>query len=309
MFNNVLERWTVTVKAYKSFQGAVSEIITPFTNQKLDEDLLEREVDFQIQSGIAGLFANGLASEGLLMSLEERIRVAKIVVDKVSGVIPVMANITAQNTQEGVWLAEQYANLGADALCITQPMVYGFTQPALYEHFSAILCATDLPVCIYNAPQSGNILAPQTVAKLFLEHGNAHYYKESTIDIVHIQNTMRLIGDGADYQFLSGSDASTLAILQLGGKGIISLISAVFPKPIIDLCDAWFSGDKELAKQRQFAVLAIRDALKTGPFMAGYKYAAELAGVPMGSVRAPLANLSDAEKEKIKKSLQTLQLI
>lgn len=293
-----------------SFRGAVTELITPFREDgTLDGELLRGEVDFQIESGIAGLFTNGLASECMSLTLEEKLEVTRIVCGQAAGRVPVMGNVTGNNYAECAALIKGYEAAGVDAISLTQPMTYGFTQDGMYQYLGDLAREAAVPVCIYNAPQTGNILAPGTVAKLLNENPGVCYYKESTIDIVHIQNTMRLIDAKKEYEFLAGSDASTLPIALLGGKGVISLISAVFPKVIIQLCSEVEAGDLEAARKTQEDILLIREALKIGPFMAGYKYAAELIGIPMGTVRKPLVGLTDSEKEKIRTNLEKLGLI
>ncbi len=287
-----------------SFKGAVTEILTPFTpSGSLDTKLLQEEVEYQLEEGIRGLFVNGLASEGLLMNLEDRVKVADITVRSVNGKIPVMASITYNSIQEAIELLKHYEDVGVDAITITQPMVYPYSQDSLYLFFTKVAAVTKLPIYIFNAPQSSNVLSPNLVARLFKEIPNIQGYKDSTQDIIHLQNLIRLLDKDHQYEIMAGSDATILTTLQLGGAGVVSLISTVFPKPIIDICDAYFSGDIEKAKELQFKILRIRDVLKIGPFMAGYKYAATLIGHPMGVVKEPLVDLNEQERAKIKEGL------
>lgn len=228
---------------YVSFKGAVTELITPFTAAgEVDYELLRGEVEYQIKAGIAALFTNGLASEALSLTTDELIETTRVVVEAAKGRVPVMGNIACNTFMDGLTVLRGYEAAGVDAISIEQPCVYGFTQPALIEYFGDLCKATKLPVCIYNAPQTNNTLAPATVAKLFHENENLYYYKESTIDFVHIQNTMRLIGHDREMEFLNGSDATTYPVMLLGGKGVVSLISAVFPEPIIKLCNLMLEG-------------------------------------------------------------------
>lgn len=295
---------------YKSFQGAVTELITPFQQSgEVDYELLRKETEFQIQAGIAALFTNGLASEALSLTVEEQIKTTAAVVQQAAGRVPVMGNIVCNTTRDALAVLRGYEAAGVDAISIEQPCVYGFTQDGLHEFFETLIQSTKLPVCIYNAPQSGNVLSPMTVAKLFGANANLYYYKESTLDFVHIQETMRLIGHDRPMEFLNGSDATTYPVMLLGGKGIISLISAVFPEPIIRLCALVNEGKLEEAQKQQEYVLRLRQALKAGPFVAGYKYAASLIGLDLGYMRKPLAEASDADKAKIKANLEALSLI
>jgi 4-hydroxy-tetrahydrodipicolinate synthase len=285
-------------------------LITPFKeNGDVDYGLLKNEVEYQINEGIAGLFTNGLASESLSLDADELVQTTKTVINATNGRVHVMANIASNSLPEAKKILKGYEESGVSAVCIQPPCVYTCSQLSLYKYFDDLAKSTKLPVGVYNAPQSGNTLSPETVANIFHENNNVHYYKESTLDFVHIQNTIRSIGSDWDIDFLNGSDATTLSVMQLGGKGVISLISVLFPKTVQAICDAVFAGDMKRAWDAQNFVLQIRDALKTGPFVAGYKYAAGLIGVPLGFMRKPLGELSSSEKDKIKENLIKLQLV
>ncbi|MEA4854458.1 MAG: dihydrodipicolinate synthase family protein [Christensenella sp.] len=291
------------------FQGTITELMTPYhTDYTIDYDGLGQEIDFQVKSGVNGIFVNGIASECPFMSLEYHKEMLRFAVRKTNGRLPVMANIFVNGTSTALELAKSYEENGADAICITQPCIYPFTENSLYQHYTAIIRATGLPVYVYNAPQTSNTMSPGLVARLMNENENVKGYKESTQDLIHVQTIMRNVE--RDLDFLSGSDGTILPIMQVGGRGIISLISVVFPQPIIDLCDAAFANDKEKAIECQHKVLAIREILKSAPFLAGYKYAADLVGeYPGGKVLAPLEDATDKQRAHIKEELEKLGLI
>lgn len=293
-----------------SIKGVFTELMTPFKDDgQIDFGMLEKEVDFQVENGIHGLFTNGLASEAIMLDADELIETTKIVVDTAKHRLPVIGNIACQNMRDAFKVLKGYEEAGVDAICMMQPCVYAISQKNLVDYFSQIASASSLPVGFYNAPQTGNTLSPASVAQLFNEHDNMKFYKESTIDFVHIQTTMRLISPDKEYAFMNGSDATTFSVLQLGGAGIVSLISAIFPKPVMAITEAWENGDLESARKAQNYVLKIREALKIGPFDAGYKYAGSLIGLSLGRMRAPLGELTASEKERIKNNLLELGLI
>ena len=113
------------------------------------------------------------------------------------------------------------------------------------------------------------------------------------------------------FEYIAGSDSTIFTTLALGGCGIISFISIAFPQPIIQLCDAWFAGDVDLARERQAFVMKIRDVLRKGGNSAGYKYASALAGCPIQGSRYPdsLLYLEEPVRQEIKRGLEELDLI
>ncbi|MEM3565122.1 MAG: dihydrodipicolinate synthase family protein [Candidatus Jordarchaeaceae archaeon] len=292
------------------FKGAVTELLTPFTPRgEVDIELLKSEVQFQIDEGIGGLFVNGLASECLIMDLDQRIAAAKATISVAKGKVPVMGNIACNFLDDAFRLLKAYEDLGADAVAITQPMVYPYPANGLYLFFKEIIKKARIPVYIYNAPQTNNELSPAFLARLFKDFKEIRGYKDSTQDIIHLQTCVRELGPENNLEIFAGSDGTILSTLQLGGAGVISLVSTVFPKVVIDLCEAFFQGNHKLAQNIQFKVLRIREILKIGPFMAGYKFVSGLMGHPMGTMKVPLSDLSDEEKDKIKRSLAQEGLI
>ena len=291
-------------------KGAVTELVATFDkNEKLDLKMYADECNFQLKAGIKGLFIGGFAGESLTTTREERLEMTKVAVACAGGKVPIVGNIAEIRLMDAMALLKGYVAAGVDAICVTQPYVLGYTPDMLFKFYSSLAAATKLPVFIYNAPQTNNTMSPQLVDKIVNENENVIGYKDSTQDIVHLQNTMAGVKTGKHFECISGSDATIFPTLAIGGCGIISLISAVFPQPIIDVCETYFKGNIEESFKKQAEVLKIRAALKGAPFLAGYKYAASLIGLELGIVRNPLSDASEKEKEAIKRNLKELQLI
>ncbi len=292
------------------FYGAASEVITPFSaDGNLELDLLEHEIEYMIDGGITGFFVNGLASEALMMSDEDRCSAAIAVRRATAGKVPVMGNIIANSIVEGVRSAREYQEIGMDAIILTPPLIYKYTTDGLYAFFVEIAASVDLPAYIYNAPETGNKLAPILVARIFNQNPRFLGYKDSTQSIIETQTLLQLLDDGRHFELLSGSDALTMPIMMLGGIGVISLISVVFPKLIVDTCAACHAQNWEKATELQNKVLRVREALKIGPFMAAYKYAGAKVGNPLGVVKRPLASLNEKEMDAITSGLSAEGLL
>lgn len=292
------------------FRGAITELIAPANEDcEVDFGALDQEIDRQLEGGIRGLFVNGLATECLVTTREEQLAMAAETVKRVRGRIPVMGNIAATRPCDARALLEGYEACGVDAVSVTQPAIYGYTADALYRFYADLAGHSRLPVYIYNAPQTGNTLSPALVARLVGDYENIRGYKDSVQDIIHLQSVMAGIPQGRHFECLAGSDATIYPTLALGGCGVISLISALFPKPVAEVCELYFAGRTEESREAARRVLEIRTALKGAPFLAGYKYVAGLIGMPLGRVRPPLSEASGEQKRKIKESLEKLGLL
>lgn len=291
-------------------KGAVTELIATFDSQEnLDTGMYENECDFQLEAGIRGLFCNGLAGESLYTTMDEKETMTKIAVKKAAGRIPVTGNIAELRLSDAKRMLRLYEEAGVDALCVTQPYVLSYTPELLCRFYSELAGMTSLPLYVYNAPQTSNTMSPGLVDKIVNENENIIGYKDSTQDIIHLQTMMAGIRQGKHFECISGSDATIFPTLAIGGCGIISLISAVFPKPVIDVCQVYFEGDTQKSFDIQKYILDIRTALKGAPFLAGYKYAASLIGLPLGIVRNPLSDATDGQKQVIKDNLAKLGLL
>lgn len=292
------------------FHGAGSEIITPFgEDNQIDYGLLKAEVEFMTDKGVTGYFVNGLASEALMFTMEERIKVVEAAVQAARGRVPIMGNLIHNNPEHAIQCIRGYEAVGANAIAITPPLVYKYTNQALFEYFDTIAKATQLPVYIYNAPESNNKVPPEVLGRLLRETPNFTGYKDSTQDIIHLQTVLDQIPEGRHFELMAGSDAQIATTMMIGGKGVLSLITCLFPKLIIDVCAACDKGDWDTAMELQKKVLRVRQALKTGPFMAAYKYIGKITDTPMGNMKKPLSELSQAEQEKVTALLKTEGMI
>lgn len=300
----------MTKKEDAMFYGAASEVVTPFTKDgAVDHALLAEEVRFMLSEGVTGIFVNGLASEFLMMTERERMECAKTVIGVCKGKAPVVGNIYANSTFYACEMAKEYRELGADAVMIFTPYIYPYTKEMTLEYFSRIADAAALPVYICNVSDSVNKYSPALLAEIFAKDDRFRGYKDGTQNIIDQQTLIDLIPAQRHFELIAGSDAQLRTTMMLGGVGIISLITTVFPSLIVDTVDACEKKNETLSAQLQAKVIRVRQALKTGPFMAAYKYAARKAGRDLGYMRHPLAEVSEKDAEIIDSILQREQMI
>lgn len=297
---------------YQRFTGAATELTISYNKDgSIDHGAIDHMVKWQAQRNIRYIFVNGISSECHMMTFQEQTELAQTMCHstKESG-IRAMCNLMIPGWKDAVDMAARYADAGADALCITPPYLASYHEEALLQYFAPIIESTDLPVYIYNAPQTGNLLSPALIAKLANTYPHVRGYKDSTQSVVHLQTLMGLVKD-PDFDYIAGSDSTIYTTLALGGAGIISFVSIAFPQPIIDICDAFEKGDYEQARRAQAFVMKIRDVLRKGGNSAGYKYASGLMGCPIQGSRYPdsLLILNEKVREEIHAGLAELGLV
>ena len=203
-----------------------------------------------------------------------------------------------------------YEDIGADAVCIANPHTFTYEEGAVYDYFSQLISKANLPVYIYNAPQTNNILSPALVNRLVAENKNVLGYKDSLQNIMHLQEVMLGIDPARHFEVLAGSDASIYATLTMGGCGVISWVSVLFPWLVKELCDAYFAGNVALAREKQFQVSRVRSALKLAPMDTGYRHVSELLGVSIGQARMPMnPQATDAQKARVVARLKELGML
>ena len=165
----------------KKFDGSISEIMVAYQpNQELDFGPVRKMVEFQIKNGIDGLFMGGLSTQTYLLTMEEKRRVGEELCNAAAGRVPVMMNVMEDSIKNAKQLVQDYMDIGVDAVCISQPSVFPYTEQALVEFFDEVI-PEDYPTYIYNVPQTGNTMSPRTVARIANAHPNvlSHSWRTS----------------------------------------------------------------------------------------------------------------------------------
>ena len=300
------------MKTKEQFYGLGTELTVSYLpDGEIDHAAMARMTEFQAEHGTGYIFVNGVSSECFMMTAEEQEALCKTVCSaaKQNG-LSTMANLLVPGWRDAIVRAHQYLEAGADSICISPPYLNSYNDASLEEYFGRIIETLDVPVYIYNMPQTGVLMSPKLVASITNRYPQVIGYKDSTQSVVHLQTLQGLV-KRPDYEVIAGSDATIFTTLALGGVGIISFISIAFPEPVKEICDRYFAGDVEGAKKAQDYVMKIRDVLKKGGNSAGYKYASELMGVPIRGTRYPtcLLELPQTVKDEIRNGLSELGLL
>jgi 4-hydroxy-tetrahydrodipicolinate synthase len=291
-------------------EGVYTALITPFTkDNEVDEAGLRRVVEFAVKGGVAGLVPCGTTGESATLSHEEHNRVIDVVVD--ASKVPVIAGTGSNNTQEAVEFTKHAADAGAAGCLLITPYYNKPNLKGLKEHFKKISDAVDIPLILYNIPsRTGQNISAETQIELAVEVANLKGVKEASGDLRQVGAIIQMAKEqGLDFAVMAGDDFLTLPIMCLGGKGVISVTSNIAPKEMCAMVAAMSKNEVEKAQEINIKLYPLFGSLflETNPIPV--KKAAELMGLSAGHVRLPLAALSEANVEKLRKVLEGLGMI
>jgi 4-hydroxy-tetrahydrodipicolinate synthase len=289
------------------FKGSITALVTPLRDGALDERAFCALVEWQIAEGTHGLVPVGTTGESPTLSHEEHKRVVKLCVETTAGRVPVIAGAGSNNTTEAIDLARFAERAGADGLLIVTPYYNKPNQEGLYQHYKAINDAVGIPILIYNIPPRSVIdMSVETMARLF-QLKNIVGVKDATakLDRVSLQRHAM----GAEFNQLSGEDATALGFMAHGGHGCISVTANVAPKLLAEFQEACLAGDFGKALGYQDRLMPLHQALFIEPNPTGVKYALSVLGRIEEDVRLPMVKVSEPTRAQIRTAMVHAGLI
>ena len=292
------------------FKGSNVALVTPFKNDKLDDETYIKLIHFHIENGTNGLVPAGTTGESPTLSHNEHERVIDLCVKESNGKLPVFAGTGSNSTEEAISLTTHAEKMGADGALIVTPYYNKPTQEGLYQHYKAINDKCGIPILIYNIPGRSVIdMSVETMARLF-ELKNIIGVKDATGDLTRVDKTLKKLGK--DFIQLTGNDDNALEFNRKGGVGAISVTANIAPK----LCSDFqrFSksnNDNEIkeAERLNEILQPVHHAMFVESNPSPVKYAAKLLDLCDDDVRLPLVKVTDITKDIVKKALHTAKLI
>jgi 4-hydroxy-tetrahydrodipicolinate synthase len=289
-------------------QGLYVACITPFDAQgAIDEEGFRSNIEFLIDSGVAGIVPCGTTGESATLSWEEHNRVVDIAVDAAGGRVAVIAGAGSNNTRESIAAACHAKDAGAQAiLCIT-PYYNKPTQEGLYQHYRQIAARVAIDMVVYNVPsRTGVNLLPETLERL-CEIDTIVGVKEASGNIEQISEIHRRCGDRIT--ILSGDDALTFPILACGGKGVISVVGNIVPDRMGAMVQSFIGGNYDKAREIHERLLPVCKAMfiETNPIPV--KTAMNYLGFAAGPLRMPLVDMAQNNKQKLISVLETGDIV
>jgi 4-hydroxy-tetrahydrodipicolinate synthase len=292
------------------FKGSNVALITPFKNDRLDEESYIKLIHFQIDNGTSGLVPAGTTGESPTLSHQEHQKVIDLCIKESNGKIPVIAGTGSNSTAEAISLTKHAEKAGADGALIVTPYYNKPTQEGLYQHYKSINDQCGIPIIIYNIPGRSVIdMSVDTMARLY-ELKNIVGVKDATGNLDRVNQQLEKMGK--DFIQLTGNDDNALEFNKRGGVGAISVTANVAPK----LCSEFQKFSKlddesslKEAKKLDEKLQPLHHSLFVESNPSPVKYAAKLLGLCEDDVRLPLVKITNSTKEIIKKALHSANLI
>jgi 4-hydroxy-tetrahydrodipicolinate synthase len=273
----------------------------------LDLDAFRQLIDFHISEGTDAIVVVGTTGESPTVDVQEHELLIQVAVEHTAKRIPIIAGTGANSTKEAIELATFSKNAGAEASLTVVPYYNKPTQEGLYQHFKAIAEAVDMPHILYNVPG-------RTVADL---HNDTVLRLAQIPNIVGIKDATGGVDRGSDllqrapknFAVYSGDDASSLALILLGGHGTISVTANVAPKLVHEMCVAAFAGDVAKAREINFRLLGLHRQLFVEPNPIPVKWAVARMGKMKNTMRLPLTPLSAGVQPIVESAMRQAGII
>ncbi len=285
-------------------RGSIVALITPMkADGAVDWAALDGLIDWHIESGTRGIVPVGTTGESSTLDHDEHKRVVERTIARVDGRIPVIAGTGSNSTAEAVEFTAAAAAAGADACLLVTPYYNKPTPEGLYQHYRAVAEAVNVPIVLYNVPpRTACDMQPDTVARIAALPSVAGI-KEACGDAERIGEIRKAVHDDT-FVLLSGEDAQTLRMMELGAVGTISVTANVLPREMSEFCDAFLAGDTDRARALDARLQPVHDILFVETSPAPAKWALHMMDRVDSGIRLPLVPLSTVHVDELRRRLE-----
>ncbi|MEA2093121.1 MAG: 4-hydroxy-tetrahydrodipicolinate synthase [Pseudomonadota bacterium] len=285
------------------FHGSMVALVTPMhAGGAIDEDSLQRLIDFHVENHTDALVVVGTTGESATLDEEEHCQLLRRSVEMAAGRVPVVAGTGANSTREAIDLTRCALAAGVDACLLVTPYYNKPTQEGLYRHFRAVAEAVPVPQILYNVPGRTAVdMLPETIERLSTI-SNIVGIKEATGDLDRARQILECCGDRLD--IYSGDDATAMELILLGGKGNISVTANVAPAGMHALCAAALAGNRERAEAINQPLDILHRALFVESNPIPVKWALHEMGLIPPGLRLPLTPLAEPFHDTVRSALQ-----
>jgi 4-hydroxy-2-oxoglutarate aldolase len=294
----------------KNLSGIFPPITTPFNERgQVDYSHLESNLDVWLTQPLAGIVVPGSNSEAAFITQEERIEIWRVCVAKLYGSSKIfIAGTGAETTAASIELTQTAASLGVDAALVLPPYFYKsqLTPEVLITHYRSLADESPIPLLVYNVPAfTGIDFSPYTLAEM-AKHERIVGVKDSSANVVKIAS---LLAIRPDFLVFAGTGSALLPFLSLGAVGAISALSNFASPELVEILNAFTSGDLEKARSLQLSLAEINSAVTARFGVPGLKYAMDRLGLYGGPPRRPLLPLNASGRLEIDRLLKEALLV
>ena len=289
------------------FDGSAVALATPFINGSIDYNSMWKLLEYHIEKGTDAIVVCGTTGEASTMSYDEQLECIKYCVDVVDGRIPVIAGTGSNCTKSAIRMAKEAEMLGVDGLLVVTPYYNKATQNGLIKHYGMIADSVSIPIIMYNVPgRTGCNLEPETAVVLAKKHDNIIGIKEASGNLEQVAKLSCLIKNtDCNLDIYSGNDDQVYDVLELGGRGVISVNANIIPEKMHLLVSSFLHGNYKLSQQIQKEANELANVLFSEVNPIPVKYAMyELGMIKSPELRLPLTELEDKNVKKMQKLFQ-----
>ena len=279
------------------FTGACTALVTPFLDGKVNYPMMEQLLRRQIEAGITAVVVAGTTGESPTLSDDEKIELFRRCKEYAGDSCKIIAGTGTNSTEHAIAQSMAAEEVGADALLVVTPYYNKSTPDGLLKHYLSIAHSVSLPIILYNVPTRTGVDIPVSVYQRLSRVPNIVGVKEASSDITKVARIK--LACGPDFDIWSGNDDQIVPVMSLGGSGVISVLSNVYPRETNAMCHAALKGDFQTAAEMQLGFLPLIDLLFCEVNPIPVKEVMKHIGYDCGECRLPLCRLTKDHQQQI----------
>lgn len=283
------------------FTGACTALVTPFLNGRVNYPMLEQLLKRQLEAGIRAIVICGTTGESPTLSDEEKLELFRRAKEYVGDSCKIIAGTGSNCTEHTLLLSQAAEHMGADGLLVVTPYYNKATAEGLVTHYKTIATSVHIPLILYNVPSRTGVDIPLSVYGELSASPNIIGVKEASTDITKVAKIRALCP--SDFHVWSGNDDQAVAVMSLGGQGVISVLSNVLPVETQAMAEAALAGDFDTAASLQIQMLPLIELLFCEVNPIPVKAAMKLLGYDCGNCRLPLTPMGAENLDRLRKAL------
>lgn len=288
------------MKKTEIFRGVATALITPFKDEKIDFNSLSRLIDMQIEGGVDALVIGGTTAEAATLSDGERYELFRKAKECTRGRCKLIFGTGTNDTRVAVKHTVFASELGCDGVLVVTPYYNKGTTEGILKHYEKIAQVSEVPVLLYNVPSRTGVNLTLDILSRLGENEKIVGIKEASDSLDRLVAISRIKG----LKLYSGNDSQIYPVLSLGGLGVISVVSNIYPRETTNICKQYFANNRDKSLELQQSLLPVINSLFLETNPAPVKYAMAKKGLCSPDMRLPMWQPNEKTKEKIDRAIE-----